>query len=210
MRFEAAGAAVRDREPYNKADSTTILVTMRRKQKRLAQKLGRGALAGALGGLAGAWTMSCSAALWDSVFRRTESSRSELMRLEARRFVNGSGQELDLIGKAADWVDSRVFRRRLSPTQKGLVAALAHYATGASLGAVYGALAEVVPAVTRGVGVPFGVTESLAIESVGLSLAGVTRPLNEYRLKEYAQSAVDHAVYAATLEGFRRALRSAW
>ncbi|HET8668471.1 MAG TPA: hypothetical protein VFM10_10860, partial [Terriglobales bacterium] len=137
---------------------------MDRKRKRGVRQLGRGVLAGALGGLIGGWTMGRSAALWEKLSGKPDGvSRSELARLEARQFVSGSSQELDSISKVADWIDARLFRHGLSPTQKGIAAALVHYSAGAALGAVYGALAEVAPGVTKGWGVPFGVAESLTI-----------------------------------------------
>jgi len=182
---------------------------MRRKKTRFLTRAGKSAIAGALGGLAGALTMSLSARLWDKLVGGPGLSKSELGRLEARRFVSGSAQELDSISKAADWVDARIFRHRLSPTQKAVVAALAHYAVGASVGAAYGVLAEAEPIVTRAMGVPFGVAESVGVESIGLSLAGVTLPLRDYRMRDYIQSAVDHAVYSTTVEMTRRLARGA-
>jgi uncharacterized membrane protein YagU involved in acid resistance len=164
-------------------------------------------LAGAVGGLFGACTMSLSARVTRKLVCRSENSRSDLARLEARRFVNGSSQELDSITTAADWID-RLAGHRLSPVQKGFVAALVHYGMGAGLGAAYGALAECAPAVTAGMGSAFAVGESLAVESVGNSVLRLTRPLREYSGFDHLQSAVDHAVYGLTLEFTRRRLRA--
>lgn len=152
--------------------------------------------------------MSLSARLLRALACRNQNSRSELARLEARRFVDGSSQELDSITAAADWVDRRL-GHRLSPGQKGFVAAIVHYGMGAGLGAAYGAAVERVPALNFGMGSAFGVGESLAVESVGNSLLRVTRPLRDYSMFEHLQSAVDHAVYGFTLELTRRSLRKA-
>jgi len=169
----------------------------------------KGAIAGAVGGIAGAWTMSRSARLTKRITGAADgASRAELARLEARRFVDGSSQELDSIGAAADWLDSRVFRRRCSPTQRALLAAGVHYATGASFGALYGALAEVAPKTTVGLGVPVAVAESAILESSMSSLLRLGGPRG-YRWTDHAQSALDHGVYGATLELVRRTMRQA-
>jgi uncharacterized membrane protein YagU involved in acid resistance len=178
------------------------------RKKRSVAQLGKGAAAGAIGGFLGAWTMSLPARFTRNLAARSENSRSELVRLEARRFVNGSSLELDSITAAADWIN-RLAGHRLSPGQKGFVAAVVHYGMGAGLGAAYGALVERAPAFRLGMGSAFGVGESLAVESVGNSVLGVTRPLREYSILEHLQSAVDHAIYGITLELTRRSLRKA-
>lgn len=163
-------------------------------------------MAGAAGGLFGALVMSLSARLTSRLVGRNSNSRPELARLEARRYVNGSSQELDSISAAADWID-RTLGHRLSPGQKGFVAAAVHYGMGAGLGACYGGLAERTPNVTLGFGSLFGVAESLTVESVGNSLLGITRPFREYSMLEHLQSAVDHAIYGLAMELTRRNLR---
>ncbi len=176
------------------------------RKKTAKPNAAKGVVAGLVGGLIGAWMMSLSARLTDRLGGRNGYSPSELSRLEARRFVNGSSQELDSITVAADWIDG-LFGHRLSPGQKGFLAAAVHYGMGAGWGAAYGASVEYVPKLSTGLGSAFGVVESFAVESVGNSALRVTRPLREYSLGEHLQSAADHAVYGVTLELTRRNLR---
>jgi hypothetical protein len=167
----------------------------------------RGALAGAIGGLAGAAAMSVFARVATGWIARP-SLRSDLSRLEARQFVSGSAQELDSIGAVADWVDARLLRHTASPRKKGLIAAGVHYAAGAGLGAVYGVAAELAPGVTSGWGVPIALAESAVMES-GLTTAMRWGGAHGYSVRDHLQSALDHGVYGLTVELVRRSVRKA-
>lgn len=166
------------------------------------RKIKASILAGAVGGLLGAWAMSVAARLTRR--RASWATKSDLCRMEARRYVNGSDQELDSIGMVSDWIDARVFARGLSPTQKSLVAAAVHYLVGAGVGAAYGALVGAAPAVAYGAGVLFGVGESVVFESVMLPV--LMHRQRDYSAGEQIRSAFDHAVYGFVLETTRRNL----
>lgn len=165
-------------------------------------------MAGAIGGLAGAAAMSIFARVAARWIARPPSLRSDLSRLQARRFVSGSVQELDSIGAAADWIDARLLRHRASPRLKGLIAAGVHYAAGAGMGAAYGAAAEVAPIVTSGWGVPVAVAESAVMES-GLTTAMRWGGPRGYTVRDHLQSALEHGVYGLTVELVRRSVRKA-
>lgn len=181
---------------------------MRRRRSRNRSRVLKGAVAGAIGGLAGAGAMSLFAFVATRLTRRREALRSDLARLQAGQFVSGSAQELDSIGAAADWVDAHLLRHRASPWQKSVIAAGVHYAAGAGLGAVYGAAAEMAPVVTYGLGVPFAVAESAVVES-GLTSAVRWGGPRGYTVADHLQTAVEHGVYGVTLELVRRSARKA-
>jgi putative membrane protein len=168
--------------------------------------IAKGALAGAVGGVIGAWAMSSFAGLRSKLTHKGDKlARSELSHLEASRYVNGSNLEMDSIALAADRLD-RLTGHRMSPQQKSLTAAGAHFGIGALLGAVYGAAAERAKVVTRGYGVPFATVEA---GSGNLAWTAATKSFRQYSAADQAESLIDHAVYGAVLETTRRLLRKA-
>ncbi len=167
--------------------------------------IGKGMLAGALGGFIGALTMSGFASVRLRLTRpsKTGNSRSELPYLEASRYVSGSSLELDSIALAADRID-RLTGHKMSPRQKALTAAGVHVGLGAFLGAIYGTLAEVDPVVTRWHGTGFAVVEG---GGGNLVWTAATRSMSQYSLADHADSIADHAVFGLTLETVRRLIR---
>ncbi len=156
--------------------------------------MSRKALAGAVGGVVGAWAMSSFAGLL---------SRPEFTHAGAGRYVRGSNLELDSIAMAADRVE-RLTGHKMSPKQKGLTAAVVHFGIGALLGALYGAVAERSNIVTRGYGVGFAVFEA---GSGNFAWTAATKRFRQYSVADQAESLADHAVYGVVLETTRRLLR---
>jgi putative membrane protein len=175
-------------------------------QRHGASDVTKGALAGALGGMIGAWAMSGFAALQSRLkCKRGSVPRSELAHLEASRYVKGSNLELDSIALAADRLD-RLTGHKMSPKQKSLVAAGVHFGIGALLGAFYGAAAERAKVVTRGYGVPFAALEA---GSGNVAWTAATKSFRQYSAADQAESILNHAVFGAALETTRRLLRKA-
>lgn len=174
---------------------------VRLRTKRLNWK--KGAIAGAIGGVAGALAMSGFAALRSRVAGKRGLSRPELENLEARRYVAGSKLELDSIELAADQFD-RLLRRRLSPGQKSAVAAGVHFKIAVLLGAAYGVAAEAAEFVTRGHGTGFALAEAT---TGNLIWTVATRGYKRYSITDQVESLADHAVYGAVLETVRGLVR---
>ncbi len=148
--------------------------------------------------------MSGFASLRSRVTRKhNETLRSELVHLEASRYVSGSNLELDSIALAADRLD-RLTGHNMSPRQKSLTAAGVHFGLGALLGALYGTLAEFNDVATRYHGVAFAVTEG---GGGNLAWTAATRTMKQYSVADHADSIADHAIYGLTLEAIRRRLR---
>src|SRR5262249_36770906 len=100
----------------------------------------RGVLAGAVAGLGAAWVMNQFQAAIASV--KADDSQA--------------GQSDDnATTRAADAVAHGLLRRDLTPEEKQSAGAAVHYAFGSTMGALYGATAEVAPAAAPGAGVAF-------------------------------------------------------
>jgi putative membrane protein len=82
-----------------------------------------------------------------------------------------------------------------------------HYGFGALTGAVYGALAELVPAVTWGAGAPFGTAVWLGADEVTVPALGLSGPPWESPPSVHARALGAHLVYGLTTEGVRRLAR---
>ena len=97
----------------------------------------------------------------------------------------------------------------LPEDKKPLAGTIVHYAFGAGVGGLYGGLATVVPRLTVGLGLPFGVAVWLGAHVIMVPALGLAAPpLREPPLKE-AFEFVLHLVYGAVTEGARRLIRQA-
>ena len=119
-----------------------------------------------------------------------------------------AGEGDDATVKAADGVMRRVAGRPLPEDKKPLASQLVHYAFGGGVGALYGGVAELVPRVTTGLGVPFGLAvwlgaHVITVPALGLAASPAQRPL----AKEAPELGL-HVVYGAVAELVRRGLRA--
>src|SRR3954452_23242403 len=114
--------------------------------------LWKGVVAGASGGLAAAWVMNQFQSGWG---KATEAlQHSETPQGEQERQAQADDEDATM--KTAGKISESVFDRRLSREEKKKLGPVVHYAFGASVGALYGAAAEIVPQTTFAVGLPYG------------------------------------------------------
>ena len=115
-------------------------------------------------------------------------------------------QDEDATVRVADGMTRLMLGRSLPSDKKPLAGHVVHYAFGASIGGLYGAVAAIVPRVTAAVGLPFGIAVWLGahvvmVPALGLSAPPTRRP----PVKEAAEFAL-HLVYGAVTELVRRFL----
>lgn len=96
----------------------------------------------------------------------------------------------------------------LTQPQKKAGGVAVHLGFGTSVGALYGALAEVAPVVTIGVGMPYGAAVWLLADETALSLLGLEPPPHKRPATQHASMFAMHLVYGATLDLLRRGIRS--
>jgi len=150
----------------------------------------KGFLAGAVGGLVAAFAMSQFYVL----FQEAESPVQQ-------------GQE-DSTVKAASAITRSIFHHQLTPEQKKIAGPAMHYGFGASVAAVYGAVAEFAPLVRTGWGMPFGAAVWLGAHVITVPALALSRPIAESAPREEAAELGLHLVYGAFVEGLRRLVRT--
>src|ERR1700749_1861817 len=122
----------------------------------------------------------------------------------------GSDEEAaDAPERLANAISVGLFDRELTKGEKEKAGTALHYAYGASMGALYGAAAELAPRVTACEGTLFGAAVwGTAGEGV-VAPPGLSKKPTEYPLSIHAYALASHLVYGLTTEVVRRAVRNA-
>jgi putative membrane protein len=171
-----------------------------------------GALAGAVGGLAGSWAMvQFNHLIWPSGAGTDRPGRDSHAHHRRSALPNDSDSTFaDEPGsrQIASAVAQPLVGRPLTEQEKDVGGPIAHYLFGLTMGALYGASAEVNASTTAWAGVPFGTGVWLAADEMGMSLAGFAEESpTEYPLSRHAAALGSHVIFGLTVEGVRRALR---
>jgi putative membrane protein len=166
-----------------------------------------GALAGALGGVAGAWAMvRFNHALGGGSFRFGDAHPHRRVRAQPND-TDGTFSDEPGTMQAASAVAEPVLGRPLRDHEKEIGGPVVHYLFSAVIGALYGATAEVQPSATVGAGIPFGTAVWVAADEIGMPLAGFASDPRDYPLSRHASALGSHIVFGLTVEGVRRLLR---
>jgi hypothetical protein len=113
----------------------------------------------------------------------------------------------DATAKVANTVTSLVGRPLTDPRSRQVAGEFVHVAFGALNGALYGAAVELNPRLRRGAGVPFGIAVWLLADEGLIPALGLSRSPRETSAEVHTYSVTAHAIYGATTELVRRALR---
>jgi hypothetical protein len=178
----------------------------------------KGLAAGVVGGLAASWTMNQFQALWSKLMEGEERSHGA-QSMQQGSPQQGIGRELQAEGKdepeddaaerLANVISVRLTDEELTKSEKDVAGTVLHYAMGATSGALYGAVAEALPQVTVGAGLPFGAAVWVIADEGIVPAVGLSKSPTEYPLSIHAYSFSSHLVFGLTAELVRRALRSA-
>jgi uncharacterized membrane protein YagU involved in acid resistance len=95
----------------------------------------------------------------------------------------------------------------IPPALKPAAGAAVHYGYGAAMGALYGGLAEIVPSVGMGLGIPYATAMWLFGDEVAVPALGLGKPPTATTPAEHAGALSAHFVYGVTLDIARRVLR---
>lgn len=197
-------------------------MSIRRKQKYRRRREDRegdvlmGLAAGVVGGLVASWTMNQFQALWSRVAQGEERSHGA-QSLQQGSPDHGVGRELQEKGvdeeqdtapaRLAQAISVQVFDQELTESEKERAGTALHYAMGVTSGALYGAVAEIIPEVKTGAGLPFGAFVWLAVDEGIVPAAGLSKSPMDYSLSIHAYALASHLVYGLTAELVRRAVR---
>ena len=178
----------------------------------------KGIAAGVAGGLAGSLVMNQFQALWGKLMENEERPHGA-QSLQQGSPEHGIGRELAERGvdepddnaavRTGNAVGEFVLDHHLTKSEKETAGAVAHYAMGVTSGAIYGAVAEMMPAATAAEGLPFGAAVWLIADEGIVPAAGLSRKSTDYPLSIHAYAFASHLVYGLTTELVRRAVRRA-
>lgn len=178
----------------------------------------KGLAAGVIGGLVASAVMNQFQALLSRLAEGEERSHGaqSLQQGSPQQGVGGKLQaegkdeeEDDATERLANAVSVGVFEHELTKPEKDAAGTAIHYAMGTTCGAVYGAVAEIIPTVKAGAGLPFGVAVWLTADEGILPSVGLSKSPAEYPLSIHAYAFAAHLVFGLTAEVARRAVRNA-
>ena len=164
-----------------------------------------GMMAGALGGLIGSCAMTGLHALWDRVSDdRGEARHPHHSSQRGQKESARQGRD-DATVRAADKV-FQAMDHEPTQRQREIAGPAMHYLLGVAAGAVYGALAERMPQVTTGAGIPYGVAVWIAADEIAVPAFGlIERPARQPSV--HARALAAHLLFGWTTEQVRRRLR---
>lgn len=174
----------------------------------------KGLVAGLVGGLVASWTMNRFQDVWMELSANddsaSEQSSEQNKNLEAAQpETNDNDEQDDTTVKAASAVSESIFGHRLTKDEKTIAGSAVHYSLGTGVGGLYGAVAEVVPEVTKGAGLPFGAAFWLVVDETAVPLLGLSKGPTKYPLSTHVYALTSHFVYGLTAEVVRRSVRKA-
>jgi uncharacterized membrane protein YagU involved in acid resistance len=108
---------------------------------------------------------------------------------------------------AAAALAHRFLHRAPTDREKQAIGQGLHYTVGTATGALYGALAEVLPALTTARGVPFGMAVWLLADELAVPALGLSKPPTRQAGLTHVYAVAAHGVYGLTTELTRRLVR---
>ena len=179
-------------------------------------EIGKGLIAGLVAGAVGAWVMNQFQALLSKKLTGVARSHGG-QSLQQGSPPYGAARELqnrgvdresdDATMRTAQFVSETAFDHELSDSEKDRAGTVAHYAMAGTSGLIYGGLAEISPAVTIGMGIPFGAAVWLVADEGIVPLLGLSEPATEYPLEKHGYAIASHLVYGLATELARRSVR---
>ena len=179
-----------------------------------------GAIAGAVGGLAASWVMNqfiiatqrrAEQAGADrserQQARQPNSSASSPQQQKEKRQKEGNGGGEDATVKTAEAISRNLFDHELSQKEKEIAGPVVHYAYGALIGSVYGAIAEAWPTIATGFGMPYGVAVWALGDEIAVPALRLGPPPTEVPAEKHADFLAAHIVYGIALDVSRRVAR---
>jgi putative membrane protein len=197
-------------------------------ERAAGDRLGRspsillGALAGLVGGIAGAGAMSLLHAMLakrppvatadapsrDATAERADGPNQQALAAPARpQPAAAQPKAEDATEKTAAWLAARI-GLRLAESDKAMAGSLVHYGFGGSAGAAYGALSEIAPSARRFGGLPFGAAVWLGAHVITVPALGLAESPARKPLREEGEELALHLVYGLVTETVRALLRA--
>ena len=156
----------------------------------------RGALAGAIAGLVGAYAMERFQKLWTETAEQARPKQ-----------VAGAAKDEPTTVRAAERVTETVLHTELPEEVKPVAGEVVHYGMGMFSGAIYGTFAEILPIARAGNGLVFGAVLWWLADNTAVPAVGLSKKPSAYPPSTHAYALSSHLVYGLVTETVRRILR---
>lgn len=176
----------------------------------LAARTVKGFIAGCIGGAVASWAMNKFQEVSSQPLAAREAAESgEPAQGGSQKEPSHEKQDGgdDATVKTAQVVSRQVFDHDLSDGEKQYAGPAVHYAYGTLVGGVYGGLSELVPALSMGMGVPYGAALFVLGDEVAVPALGLGGSLKDSPLDSHVSALAAHFAYGITLDIARRVAR---
>jgi putative membrane protein len=164
----------------------------------------KGAVAGAIGGAAGAYTMELFQQWWNGMEKAAAPKR------RAHAVKDGAAdKETDepATVKVAERVSRKVLDTELPDELKPAAGEAVHYTTGATIGAIYGFVAEILPPARMFNGLLMGAIVWWTADNMAVPAQGLGKKPEQTPPSKHAYALASHLVYGFTAEFVRSIVR---
>jgi putative membrane protein len=162
----------------------------------------KGAVAGAVGGAAGAYTMELFQEWWNGAEQRLAPRRQA----HAAKDVAEKRDEPATV-KAADRISKKVLDTEIPEQKKPAAGEAVHYSTGATIGAIYGFVAEILPPARMFNGLLMGSIVWWTADNMAVPAQGLGKKPEQTPPSKHAYALASHLVYGFTTELVRSVVR---
>jgi uncharacterized membrane protein YagU involved in acid resistance len=107
----------------------------------------------------------------------------------------------------AQRISKKILHHDLTPAEKRVAGSAVHYGYGSLVGGLFGGLAELLPIVSVGLGMPFGFALWLLGDEIAVPVLGLGKSAGETPPEVHADALSAHFMYGATTDLLRRFLR---
>ncbi|HEX6062527.1 MAG TPA: DUF1440 domain-containing protein [Candidatus Limnocylindria bacterium] len=162
----------------------------------------KGAVAGAVGGAAGAYTMELFQAWWNGAEQRLAPKRQAHA---AKDTVEQSDEPATQ--KAANRISKKTLDTEVPVEYKAAAGDAVHYSTGATIGAIYGFVAEILPPARMFNGLLMGTIVWWTADNMAVPAKGLGKSPEQTPPSKHAYALSSHLVYGFTTELVRTVVR---
>jgi len=173
--------------------------------------LWKGALAGALAGLAAGWVMVKFQETWSSISEaKTKKDNVPEHRAGAEHGEDHVDEgKVDATVRAGNHISKALLHHELTNSEAKWAGPTVHYAFSMGMGALYGALAEYAPVTRTGFGNAFGALLFVGADEIAVPALGLSGPPQKVPLSKHFYGLVSHLVFGTATEGIYRGARKA-
>jgi uncharacterized membrane protein YagU involved in acid resistance len=164
------------------------------------QDILKGLAAGIVGGLVGTFVMT--------QFQNTVTQITESANGKDKQDKKENEESENATVKTAEAISETFFDHELEKSEKEPAGNAVHYGFGTTMGALYGATAEVLPFTSYGFGIPFGTALFLGADEIAVPALGLSDSPTETPLSTHAYGLASHLVYGLTADLVRRGVRN--